>query len=252
MHRLKAISTLHNILTCVCLLTLATAHAQWDHLKDHYEKLEKDKTPDTLRFIQQEAYGLEDSSELVQIILLRHGEPALHKKGWKTRKEALAFVKAYDSVGIYTPAFTPIILYEGDLTVIHTSSINRSIETATKVCTRADLQRPDSLFREFERKIFSFPNLKLPLKWWLTTSRVLWFMGLNKKGIERFSEAKARAKRGAQFLEQDALKQGKTLLVAHGLLNRYLTKYLKKRGWKLMYDGGHGYLSQQLLVKYSG
>ena len=75
-------------------------------------------------------------------------------------------------------------------------------------------------------------------------------LGFNKKGIESFKAAKLRAKNAASFLAKDATKNGKTLLVSHGLLNHYLVKYLKKRGWKEVYSGGKGYLSQRLLVKY--
>ena len=192
-----------------------------------------------------------DYAQLSQIMLLRHGEPALNKKGWRKRKEAIRFIKDYDSVDIYTPEFVPVVIAPDELGVIHTSSIPRSISTAVLVFNREDLQRPDSLFREFERKIFSFPNIKLGLKCWLTTSRVLWFMGLNKKGIEGFAKAKARARSGVKFLEKDALKNGKTLLVSHGLINHYLAKYLKKNGWTEVYDGGKGYLSQKLLIKYN-
>ena len=75
-------------------------------------------------------------------------------------------------------------------------------------------------------------------------------MGLNRKGIERKSDAKKRAQEVAAFLEQDALNKGKTVLVSHGLLNRYVEKYLKRLGWQTVYNGGNGYLSQRMLVKY--
>ncbi|MEM7107686.1 MAG: histidine phosphatase family protein, partial [Bacteroidota bacterium] len=188
--------------------------------------------------------------ELSQIILLRHGEPALNKKGSRKRKEAIQFIKEYDSVGIYPPEFIPVVIEPGELSVINTSSIPRSIATAELVFNQKDLQRPDSLFREFERKIFAFPNVKLGLKFWLTGSRILWFLGFNKKGIESFSKAKARAKAAAVLLEKDAAKNGKTILVSHGLLNHYLVKYLKKNGWTQVYDGGKGYLAQKVLVRY--
>jgi broad specificity phosphatase PhoE len=106
------------------------------------------------------------------------------------------------------------------------------------------------LFKEYERKICSFPNIKLPLKWWQAGARILWYMGLNDRGIESFSEAKQRTNKAVEYLQQDAFEHGKTLLVSHGLLNHYLVKNLKKRGWKQVYNGGNGYLSQKMLVKY--
>ena len=76
-------------------------------------------------------------------------------------------------------------------------------------------------------------------------------MGFNKRDIESFREAKKRARIAAVKLEENATKNGKTLLVSHGLLNHYLVKYLKKNGWTEVFDGGRGYLSQKVLVKNS-
>ncbi len=227
-------------------------NAQLKAVKHHYDSIQKlhKKDLQTIRFISEEMNLVEDYSKLSQIILLRHGEPALNKKGRRKRKEAMQYILDYDSVGIYAPGFVPVEINSDELKVIHTSSIPRSISTAKLVFDREDLQRPDSLFREFERKIFRFPNMRLGLKFWLTGSRVLWFMGLNKKDIESFSKAKARARLGVKFLEEDARKNGKALLVSHGLLNHYLVKYLKKNGWTQVYDGGKGYLSQKMLVRY--
>lgn len=204
-----------------------------------------------IEFVKQDMKLVEDYDKLSQIILLRHGEPALNKKGWRKRKEAIQFVRAYDSVGVYPPAFTPVCLTSNELPTIYTSSLNRSISTAKQVFQEEQVQVSDSLFREFERKIFAFPNIKLPLNWWLVGSRVFWFMGLNKKGVESFSQAKKRARLAAAFLQKDALANGKTLLVSHGLLNHYLVKYLEKEGWTEVFDGGKGYLSQKVMIKYS-
>ncbi|MEM6526086.1 MAG: histidine phosphatase family protein [Bacteroidota bacterium] len=244
---------LFSLFLCSLGLSIGSAsYGQTERLEAYFDSLQNvsKKAPDTIHFVSEAMKLVEDHSKLSQIILLRHGEPALNKKGWRKRKEAIQFVKDYDSVGIYPPEFIPVTLSENELQVIHTSSIPRSIATAKLVFDQKDLQRPDSLFREFERKIFSFPNIKLGLKCWLITSRVLWFMGLNKRGIESFSQAKSRARQGAAFLEEDALKNGKTLLVSHGLFNHYLVKYLKKTGWTEVYDGGKGYLAQKMLVRY--
>jgi len=192
---------------------------------------------------------VEDYSRLSQIILLRHGEPALNKKGWRKRKDAMAYIISYDTVSVYPPATLPILLHSDEVAIVYTSSLNRSISTASYVFPDQVFQS-EPLFREFERKVFSFFNIKLPLKWWLTGSRIFWFLGLNKKGIESFSEARIRAREGATFLQKDAQSNGKTLLVSHGLLNHYLVKYLEMDGWTEVFDGGKGYLSQKMLVRY--
>ena len=226
--------------------------AQLEKIEDYYHDLEKQGQYQlqTIQFVQEQMNLVEDYSKLSQIILLRHGEPALDKKGWRTRKEAVKFVFDYDTVGVYPPHCTPLILQVDELEVIHTSAINRSVSTANQLFGPRESYAADSIFREFERKIFSFPNIVLPLNGWLIVTRVLWFIGLNKQGIETFSQAKARARSAAALLEKDALAQGKCLLVSHGLLNHFLVKYLKKNGWTEVYDGGKGYLSQKMLVRY--
>lgn len=236
------------------LLTGTTpgSYGQLENAIEYYDSIKNSavNTTRSIAFIQEDANLVEEYSKLSQIILIRHGEPALNKKGWRKRSDAMQFIRDYDSVGVYRPNYSPVLMNGRELALINTSSIQRSISTASQVFPDQTNQIPNPLFREFERKIFSFPNIKLPLSWWLTTSRILWFTGLNKKGIESFSRAKDRALRAANYLEKDAQKEGKTLLVSHGLLNHYIAKYLKKNGWVTLYDGGKGYLSQKLLVKY--
>lgn len=240
------------LLSIICAIAWHPSAAQLEEVKAHYKKLEQQtkKTPVTIRFVQREMDLVVDFSSLNQIILLRHGEPALNKKGWRKRKEAIRFVAQYDSVNVYPPEYAPINLTGSEIDVIFTSTLNRSISTAEQLFPEYEHQIAKPIFREFERKVFSFFNIKLPLKWWTTGSRVFWLMGLNKKGIESFSEAKQRAQEAAVLLENNAYENGKTLLVSHGLLNHYLVKYLKKNGWTEVFDGGKGYLSQKVLVRY--
>ena len=244
-------SSITHVLYFLFYAATLCCHAQLATVKDYYQTLEETSEETvTVTFVQEEFDLVEDFASLQQIILLRHGEPALDKKGWRKRKEAMKFIRAYDSVGVFTPEFVPVSLNSEEIEVIFTSTLNRSISTATQVFQRPEDQQAEALYREFERKIFAFPNIKLPLKWWLTGSRLFWFMGFNKKDIESFREAKKRAKKAALQLEANSEQSGKTLLVSHGLLNHFLVKYLKKNDWTEVYDGGKGYLSQKVLVKY--
>ena len=240
------------VLSLIFWLAISKVYGQLESVEAHYRQLERQAKhePTTLHFVQADANLVDDYAHLSQIILIRHGKPTLKHRGWKKRDEVMQYVIAYDSVGVYPPQVIPLSLAPEELTIIHTSSLNRSISTAQQVFGLEELLQPDTLFREFERKIFAFPNLKLPTRLWLTGSRILWFLGLNDKGIESRAVAKTRAQKAAGVLEEDAIKQGKTLLVAHGLLNRYLEKYLNRRGWKTVYDGGNGYFSQKMLVRY--
>ncbi|MEM1135976.1 MAG: histidine phosphatase family protein [Bacteroidota bacterium] len=232
--------------------TVLTSFAQVKNIRDYYKNAEKaNKTqPFQVSFVQKQMGLVDNHEKLKQIILIRHGEPALKKEGWVKREEAKQFIYAYDTVGIYDSKFKSASITDDEVTVIHTSSLNRARHTAKFLFGEEKNYLNDTLFREFERKIAALPNLKLPLKTWLVTSRILWMMGMNKKNIESFSEAKRRAKRATSRLEQLTDENGKVVLVAHGFLNRYLIKNLKKRDWKVVRKGGKGYFATWLLVQY--
>ena len=242
------------LLLTLCFFSFsALIYGQLNQIEDHYHKLEEKHSSDpvTLKFVQAEDGLVPDYSKLSQIILLRHGEPALDKKSARHRKEAKAFIEAYDTVGIYPPSFIPLEIGDDELKVIFTSSLNRSRHTARLVLNRPDLEHPHPVFREFERQIIGFPNFKMPIKFWLSLSRGTWFLGLNDGKVENFGQARARAEYGAEFLAKHATKHGKAVLVSHGLLNHFLVSNLEKLGWTEVFDGGSGYLSQKMLVKYN-
>lgn len=247
---------LHSSLLVVCwfivsLLTPADGFGQLDQVAARYKLLQISANEEIsqISFIQEKDSLVDDYSALAQIILVRHGEPALYKKGWKNRVEGMKFAINYDSAVILEPTIIPVKLQSNDISYLYTSKLPRSISTATYLNLDQLPIRSMSVFNEFERTILSFYDIKLPLGFWLNSSRILWFAGLNKKGIESFSSARRRAKRAADILQEDALREGKTLLVSHGLLNHFLVKYLKKQGWTEIYDGGKSYLSQKMLVK---
>lgn len=83
-------------------------------------------------------------------------------------------------------------------------------------------------FQEFNLKIAYLPWVKLRLEQWFAVSRLLWVLGLNRSE-HTFKSEKERAKRVARTLL--ASHKGNTVvLVAHGLLNRYVAKHLTRNG----------------------
>lgn len=228
------------------LLLSGYAIAQDSKVKEHYENLkeEAEGKPHTISFFPD--------PDLRQIILIRHGEPALKKKGWRSRKKAKQFIIDYDSSGVYTPLpHIPVKLNEGDISVVHTSSMRRSRHTAQLIFGEQMEYRPDTLFREFERKILWFPGIPLPTKFWTGGSRVLWFLGLNDRNIENQKKARIRARLAAEKLVDLANKESRVVLVAHGLLNKSVKKNLKKMGWRVVRKGGSKYLATWVLVRGS-
>jgi broad specificity phosphatase PhoE len=182
------------------------------------------------------------------IVLIRHGEPDLDKKGWRTRDEVIQFMKAYDSVGVVPFDVSPLCWESLNADTVYHSTLPRAAHTASLAFDGPVLVGSDN-FREFERKAIKGCNLRLPLKWRTTSARLTWFLGWNDNGIESFQDARQRARNNARFLDEKTRSNPHVILVAHGLHNRYVLKYLKKMGWKKVFDNGNGYLSVKVLVR---
>jgi broad specificity phosphatase PhoE len=132
---------------------------------------------------------------------------------------------------------------------VYCSTLLRSQLTAKAIFGEQVHLKVNHNFREFERKIFSLPLLRLPIWLWLVAARILWFLGFNSKGIETFKEAKQRARQCAELLQEDAYQNISTVLVAHGLLNNFIRWELKQMGWHLSINGGNSFLSVHVLTK---
>ncbi len=212
-------------------------------------QLQKHQEGTGLDFIRNA--DLKDIEELSiqQIFIFRHGRPAINKKGWKNRKEVVKYTEMYDSVGINDPEQNPVLLREADINVVYASNLPRAINTAEKVFNNSMPIESHAFFNEFEREIIRFPNIKLPTQFWTVTTRVVWVLGFNKKGIESFSQAKDRSKRAAYFLNDKAENDGNVMLFSHGFLNKYINKYLKKQGYKAVNLEGHKYLGAYYFYK---
>jgi hypothetical protein len=205
----------------------------------------------SLRFIQPEDKLVKDFSKLKQIALVRHGEPDMVKTGKYNSDEAMQFVKCYDSVCIIVPDQPFFELAASEDVKVFSSPINRALSTAQYLCGKEKDITTSPDFREFESNMKNVRSKKrLPIKLLNIASRAKWMLGIgNNEGVESFSEAKLRAERAAEKLAAAAEENPKVLLTAHGFLNRYIKKNLKKMGWKVVEDTGSNYFGTTILVK---
>lgn len=225
---------------------VTSASAQSDFGQIQKRKLNSGICLDFVRTVDLKDFN---ESSIQQIFIFRHAEPAMDKVGWKNRKEAIRFIEMYDSVGVYDFEQKPICLRAKENNVAYTSQLPRAINTAEKTFDGSMDFEPHALFNEFDRKIIQFPNIKLPMKFWTVTTRIVWMMGFNKKGIESFSEAKERSKRAAFFLNEKAEIHGKTMLFSHGFINKYIKRYLKQEGYRVANLNGKEYLGAYYFYK---
>ncbi len=202
------------------------------------------------RFIQPDDGVMENYKDLRQIALVRHGEPDLPKTGKFSYDQAKEYIKHYDSVGIILPDEPFFMLEEDEDVVLYTSTIPRAQATAKYLFGENREAIVSADFREFERIIGNRRiKMNLPLKYWTTTARIMWMLGLDREGIESFSDARERARKAALVLDNSSQENSKVVLVAHGFLNRFIRKSLEKQGWQVVRDGGDNYFATTILAK---
>lgn len=208
-------------------------------LREHYVKQSEHDCISIPRF-----------NEVSQIILIRHGEPDLEKGGLFNRKESLKYKEDYKISAIRNFDKSPLCLDSLPKMKVFHSSLRRAEHTAELIFNQAKFQlTPSDDFVEFDRQAVEFINLKLPIRWWNFLSRFLWFLGVNQKNYERFPEARRRVKRGADKLIQYSNGKNLSILVAHGIYNKFIGFELYSRGWRKVLDEGRGYLAVKVYAR---
>ncbi|QNF32643.1 histidine phosphatase family protein [Adhaeribacter swui] len=183
------------------------------------------------------------------IFLIRHQRPNVSKSGFFNQQQASQFLKNYDICTIEQLVNKPAGLPYEHVTQVFCSTLPRAKQTAQAIFGNEVSLIADPVFNEFPRQIFPVPFLKFPIKFWLYGARVLWLLGLNNQDLEPFHQARQRARKAAQKLAQQADKDGKVVLVAHGFLNFFVRRALRKMGWQVVRQDGSGFLGVTELVK---
>lgn len=191
----------------------------------------------------------QSEGEVAQIILIRHGEPDILKKKWYSRKDVLAYDQSYLQAEIKPFEAFPIDVSTLPVKKIYHSSLRRAVHTAELLFDNRFELAADSRFREFERGVIKGPDINMPLNIWKIISRLQWFSGISAKEIEPVKKARERARNNARYLEERAFAQQIVVLVAHGLHNRYVSRYLKKFGWRSVFDSGNGFLGTKIFAR---
>ncbi|TPE44278.1 histidine phosphatase family protein [Pontibacter mangrovi] len=183
-----------------------------------------------------------------RIFLIRHAKPQVDRKGFFSAHQARAYVSAYDTAEVEEFVLQHEAIPYKHIRKVYCSTLVRSQQTARAIFGDGVELRIDATFREFERRVFGLPLVRLPIKLWLLGARLLWFLGFNNGGIETFKQARARARKAAEMLSEDAHQHKTTVLVAHGLLNHFIKRELVRMGWQQSIKGGTGFLAVDMLT----
>ena len=183
-----------------------------------------------------------DSGRKQQIFLIRHARPLVDRRGWFSKAQAQQFLQDYQVAEveeILSPQLPPVL---PPVKKVYCSPLPRAMATAHMLFGPEAELVVDPVFREFESSIWGLPLGRFPLSWWQVPSRVLWFLGLHQKDMESFRKAKVRAALAAEQLAQEAGAKGVAVLVAHGFVNEFIKRALVKKQWKVLVNGGRGYV----------
>lgn len=187
-----------------------------------------------------------------KIYLIRHANVDIEKPGWSNAKSAQIFKEEYNRSDIQE--FDPeLVLSKIDNTekidAIFCSPQLRAIQTAYILFDKQVIRRIDTNLMEFDYSVNRIPLIRLPVNTWLAMSRISWMIGNSISKKPTYRERKDNLEIFVDEIIEHAEKNGKSVVVAHGMLNRELIRILKKKGWTFENKDGFGNLSVNCLIK---
>lgn len=189
------------------------------------------------------------------ILLVRHCKPEIDYSRCNY-KEMLQRVNEYNNINnIDTDEVVPFLNYirsfaAREYSVIFSSPMPRALHTSkTLFPERKDILFDDK-FIEFDLKIVNIPFIKLKFGTWAVISRLLWFAKIIHTTRPIESELQ-RAIDSANLIHQEVDKGKNVVLVAHGMLNMYIEKKLKSKGYKRISKVKNGFCSVVTLIKHN-
>lgn len=169
----------------------------------------------------------------MKICLVRHGKPGL-KSGDSMSSRGFfdEWLKKFDSSGIDAWARPPEEMMDKarQCKAVVTSPLQRAHDSARVLFPDRSILVEPSL-REFDLPSLPLPFIALSPETWISICRSLWFVGYCS-GTESISEARERAKRGAELLQSIAGHNGSVAFVGHGMINTFIARELRQMGWQ--------------------
>lgn len=167
----------------------------------------------------------------VQIVLIRHGRPAIATAPVASHHEFREYIDDYEEAGLDPADAPPGELRDlmGEIGAVFTSGRKRAAESAKALAPNAELI-VDPLFAESPLASPRIPLLKMKVTKWAVVSRLMWYAGFSPR-IEGYRKSKRRAREAADILIKRAMKEGGAALVAHGYFNYLIGIELRRRGF---------------------
>jgi hypothetical protein len=202
-----------------------------------------------ISFLNADSLKAETGIEIIQVMIIRHQKVNLPRQRNYTFREANRYYQAYDTADIFPVEVSPVKLNGDDVDKIYCSRLPRAINTSRQMFGNDLYLEKHKFFNEFKKDMVPLPVVRFNLDTWSVLSSIEWILGAGNGQGETYKGARARAEYAAEFLEGQAMAEEKVVLVAHGFLNHFIRKYMKKNGWHLIVDGRNRNLGVSLLVK---
>lgn len=187
-----------------------------------------------------------------KIYIIRHAAVEIDKPGWVNAKEAHIYKEEYNhsDIQIFDPekVLNKIENYK-EIDTVFCSPQLRAIQTAEILFKNQAVLKIDKHLMELDYPVSKLRLIKLPLNAWLTMSRISWMIGNSVSKKPSYNNRKENLEFFANEIIDYAEKNGTSVVVAHGMVNRELIRILKKKGWNYELKEGLGNLSVNCLVK---
>lgn len=187
-----------------------------------------------------------------RIYLIRHAAVQINNPGWCNTQTAHNYREQYNinSVQVYdAERVLNKIDHPETIDTIFCSPQLRAVQTAILLFNNQVSLNINENLMELDYPVIQFPLIKLPVKAWLTISLISWMAGNNQDKKPTYRQRKQSLENYSNELIIYAETYGKSIVIAHGMVNRELIKILKKKGWKFENRDGYGNLSVNCLVK---
>ena len=191
--------------------------------------------------------ALSDAPKPGDIVLARHGEPALSRNVKLTADEYRTFWAKYE-LGDILPGQDPpprLRHFVRECGVLVSSTRLRAIQSARTLVGDREFAHHEVLI-EAPLPPPNLPSwIKLSPKIWGFVTRVLWWYLDQHHGEEGRHQAEARADRAAALLIGLAAAGEDVVVLAHGFFNYMIGRALRRMGWKLVKSEGYRYWSMR-------
>jgi broad specificity phosphatase PhoE len=166
----------------------------------------------------------------LEIVLGRHGRPAIGQSRWIAPRKLGQWIAEFNVGGILSgqiPEST--LLAAACCKVVVASPLHRSFQSA-ELLASSQLVVTEELIREAEMPHPSWWLPVLPVAVWLVIFRIAWYCGYSRNAESR-SEASMRAKLAADRLVELARLHGSVFVVGHGIMTALIARRLLQTGW---------------------